>query len=201
VGTVVARNDYAERAELGARASEAALEAARIERAQRGDAAAFAELYDQHLDRVFRNVLYRVGDRAEAEDLTQQVFVRAWQALGRYRVTGAPFVAWLLTIAHNLVVDHYKARREVTPLDDQVELPSREQDPMDQVIAGLRRDELRCALLTLRPDYQQVVALRFFEGFTPGEIAATMGKSEGNVRVMQHRALLELRGRLDREAI
>src|SRR5437762_6742034 len=111
-------SEHADRAVTGAPATDAAVEAARIQRAQRGDAGAFAELYDEHLDRVFRHVLYRVGNRADAEDLTQQVFLRAWQALGRYRITGSPFIAWLLTIAHNLVVDHYKARRELTPLDD-----------------------------------------------------------------------------------
>jgi len=191
-------SDRAERAWAGAGTRDAAEEAERITRAQAGDAEAFAELYDQHLDRVFRHILYRVGDRAEAEDLSQQVFVRAWQALGRYRITGSPFIAWLLTIAHNLVVDHFKARRDVTPLDEQFDLPSREADPSEQVLDRLRSDELRAAILTLRPEYQQIVAMRFLEGFAPGEIAAAIGKTEGNVRVMQHRALQELRRRLDR---
>ncbi len=193
-------SDYADRAETGTPATDAAAEAARIERAQRGDAEAFAELYEQHVGRVYRNVLYRVGDATEAEDLTQQVFVRAWQALGRYRITGTPFVAWLLTIAHNLVVDFYKSRRDVTPLDDAFEVAARGTDPAEQALIGLTHDELRAAILTLRPEYQQIIVLRFLEGLSPGEIAAAIGKSEGNVRVMQHRALQELRGRLNREA-
>lgn len=192
-------SDDAETTIAEEKAAAAALEAARIERAQAGDAQAFAELYELHLDRIYRHVLYRVSDRTEAEDLSQQVFVRAWRALGRYRITGSPFIAWLLTIAHNLIVDYYKARRDVTPLDNALDLPAREADPAEQALAGVRATELREAIAQLRPEYAQIVVMRFLEGFSPGEIAAVIGKSEGNVRVMQHRALQELRRRLDRE--
>src|SRR5436305_2441957 len=92
-------------------------ERAQIELAIAGDEHAFAALYDRHLDRVFRHIYYRVGNRADAEDLTQQVFLKAWQAVGRYRQTGAPFIAWLLTIAHNLVVSFYRKGKEVPLLD------------------------------------------------------------------------------------
>jgi hypothetical protein len=95
-------------------AAVAVSEPALVDAAIAGDGTAFAALYDLHLDRVYRHVYYRVGNRADAEDLTQQVFLQAWRAIGRYRRTAAPFIAWLLTIAHNAIVSHYRKARELT---------------------------------------------------------------------------------------
>src|SRR4051812_24008500 len=89
-----------------------------VSRATRRDAAAFGLLYESHLDRVYRYVYYRVGSTAEAEDLTEQVFLKAWEAIGRYEARGVPFIAWLYRLAHNLVIDHYRAKRPTMPLED-----------------------------------------------------------------------------------
>ncbi len=168
-------------------------EARLLDAAIAGDDAAFARLYDQHLTRVYRHVYYRVGNRDDAEDLTQQVFLQAWRAIGRFQRTGAPFVAWLLTIAHNLVVSFYRQAKEQSALDlDPVAL-ERWSNPEHEVLAEYDRLAVRAAVLQLRPEQQYVVTMRFLEDFEYATIARVLGKSEGNVRVIQHRALNELR--------
>ncbi len=171
-----------------------------IERAIAGDEHAFGALYDRHLDRVYRHIYYRVGNRADAEDLSQQVFLKAWQAIGRYRRTGAPFVAWLLTIAHNLVVSFYRRKKEIPLLDLDPASRERWADPEAQLLDEYDRMAVRQAILRLRPEQQHVVTMRFMEQFDYATIAAALGKSEGNVRVIQHRALTDLRRQLAQEA-
>lgn len=168
-------------------------EDALVARAIGGDAGAFTQLYDRYHDRVYRHLIYRVGRSEDAEDLTQQVFLQAWRALARYRQTGSPFVAWLLTIAHNLVVSFYRRNRAVQPLDaDTRDWPA--DDHLEAVAEQhLEHERARRLMLGLKAEYQQVLAMRFLENLEYREIAAALGKSEGNVRVMQHRALQQLR--------
>ena len=164
-----------------------------IDAATRGDARAFAALYDAHVERVYRHVYYRVGDRADAEDLTQQVFLQAWRAIGRYRRTGAPFLAWLFVIAQNAVAGFYRGRKDVAPLDAEPGVQDRWTDPELAALDGHDRAVVRRAILGLKPDQQQVVLMRFVEGLDHAAVAAALGTSAGNVRVIQHRALRELR--------
>lgn len=168
-------------------------EAALVERATIGDATAFARLYDFHVNRVYRFVYYQVGSHAEAEDLTQQAFLQAWHAIGSYRQTGSPFIAWLLTVAHNVVVgSRRRSQREAKPRARERKVATI-WDTEAEALAGVDRARLREAITRLKPDQQQVIMLRFVERFGYAEIAAAMGKSEGNIRVIQHRALSELR--------
>lgn len=191
-------------AETGSPAPELAdlrAEARLLDAAIAGDDAAFAELYDLHLTRVYRHVYYRVGNRADAEDLTQQVFLQAWRAIGRFQRTGAPFIAWLLTIAHNLVVSFYRQAKDQSALDlDPIAL-ERWSNPEHEVLAEYDRLAVRSAVLQLRPEQQHVVTMRFLENFEYATIARVLGKSEGNVRVIQHRALNELRRLLRGEVV
>jgi len=172
-----------------------------LEAAIAGDAEAFGALYDVYLSRVYRHVFYWVGNHAEAEDLTQQVFLQAWQAMPRYRLTQAPFSAWLLTIAHNLLVSDHRRRKglEACPFDAEVKSVARWTDPEVETFARYESQTVREAVLRLKPEQRQVVLLRFVEDFSHADIAAAMGKSEGNVRVILHRALGELRRLLTRE--
>lgn len=174
-------------------------EALLIEQAAKGDPQSFARLYDLHVDRVYRYVFYRVSDIGVAEDLTQEVFLRGWKALHRFRRTGSPFVAWLLTIAHNLVIDHYRSRKHELSLEADI-VPS-DSATTPQQVAEVRWEQQRLqdAIRQLRPEQQQVIVLHFIEGFEYSEIAALLGKSEGAVRVIQHRALKELRRILGKE--
>jgi len=178
-------------------------DAALIAAAVGGDAPAFAALYDRYVDRVYRHVYYRLGDRGDAEDLTQQVFLNAWRAIGRYRCTGAPFVAWLFTIAHNAVAGFYRRAKATRDLELELEpvATARWTDPEAETLAAYDRAAVRRAILRLRPDQQQVVIMRFVEGLPYAEIAAALSKGEGHVRVLQHRALHELRRLLARQVV
>lgn len=165
-----------------------------VERAVQRDRAAFTALYDKYVDRIYRHVYYRVSNQSEAEDITQEVFIRAWKAINKYKRRGAPFVAWLLAIAHNLVVDYYKTRKESIPLDEARAVGgSDETNPEAMTEASLNRSYIRNAVSKLKGDKQKVILMRFIEGFSYGEIAQALNKSEGAVRVIQHRALGDLR--------
>lgn len=171
-------------------------EAVLVDRAIEGDGDAFAALYARHVDRVYRHCYYYMGNRADAEDMAQQTFLRAWQAIGRYRRGNAPFQAWLLAIAGNLSISRLRLARELPHRVDGHE-EATEDDPQDIVATLDSCDVVRRAVLDLKPDRQQVIILRFIEGMSISEVAATLGKSENNVSVTQHRALGDLRRRLD----
>ena len=168
-------------------------EAILVQRAIGHDADAFGKLYDMHVDRVYRHVYYRVGNEPDAEDLTQQVFLKAWQAVGRYSRAASPFVAWLMTISHNLVVDFYRTRKEKVYLELETLADDRACNPAQVAEDSSEQERLRKAIVQLRGDEQQVVILRFIEGLEYSEIASLLKKSEGNVRVILHRALVKLR--------
>jgi RNA polymerase sigma-70 factor (ECF subfamily) len=176
------------------------LDDALIARATAGDEGAFARLYDTYYDRVFRYVLYRVGRVEDAEDLAQKVFLQAWRALGRYHRTEAPFVAWLLTIAHNSTVSFFRSQRPADTLEFDVVDRSPWHDPDTTLESRYEQERIRKAILELSSDQQQVVTMHFLEDFGYPDIAAALGKSEGNVRVIQHRALQQLRKFLGKEA-
>jgi RNA polymerase sigma-70 factor, ECF subfamily len=174
-------------------------ESSLIQRAIRRDVDAFGRLYDMYVDRVYRHIYYRIGNVADTEDLTQQVFLKAWQAIGRYKKTASPFLAWLITISHNMVVDFYRTKKDKKYLengdipDDSISSPEQETE------ARFVQHRLRQAIVQLRGDQQQVVLLRFIEGFQFKEIASLLGKSDGAIRVILHRALVKLRQILERE--
>jgi len=163
-----------------------------IESARGGNALAFAVLYDRHADRIYRHIAYRVGV-PDCEDLTQQTFLKAWQAMGRYRITDVPFVAWLLTIAHNGVVSFYRSKRDNQVLLDDMPLVEAGSDPHSQAEQRERQRLVRQAISRLKADYQQVVAMRYLEELDYSDIARQVGKKEVTVRVTLHRALQELR--------
>lgn len=169
-----------------------------LESAIDGDADAFGRLYDMHVDRVYRHVYYRVGNVADAEDLTQQVFLRAWQAIHRYKKTAIPFLAWLIKISHNLVVDFYRSNKAITYLDLDFVPGKPSSNPEYMAEARFEQQQIRKAILGLPCDQQQVVLMRFIEGFSYSEIAASISKSEGAVRVILHRALVRLREILEK---
>jgi RNA polymerase sigma-70 factor (ECF subfamily) len=174
-------------------------ETSAINAAIRGDAEAFATLYDRHLDRVYRYVRYWVRTNADAEDLTQQVFLKAWRAISGYRPSSVPFSAWLLVVAHNQVISAFRQAKRI----EYIELEPTSQDPWSNpelaAIAEADRQSLRRAILRLKPEQQQVITMRFLGHLDYCDVAAALGKSEGNVRVIQHRALAELRRLLAHE--
>ncbi len=170
-----------------------------IQKAVGHDPNAFGRLYDMYVDRVYRHVYYRVGNVDDAEDLTQQVFLKAWQAIGRYKKTASPFLAWLMTISHNLVVDFYRTRKDKTYLEAEITADDSALRPERVTEARFEQQRLRRAILQLHGDQQQVILLRFVEGYRNSEIASLLGKSEGAIRVILHRALARLRQILEKE--
>ncbi len=144
-----------------------------VERAISGDPGAFGKLYDMYVDRVYRHIYYRMDNAADAEDLTQQVFLKAWQAIGRYKNTASPFLAWLMTIGHNLVVDFYRTRKDKAYLDTEVAAVDLASNPEQVAVAHSEQQRLRRVIQQLPGDQQRVILLRFIEGFRNPEIALT----------------------------
>lgn len=166
-----------------------------VEKATQRDTDSFGDLYDKYFTRIYSHLYYRVSNVQDAEDMTAQVFLNAWKAMPRYKDTGRPFVVWLLSIAHNLVVDHYRAKRETTSADDIILPADDASNPVAILEANFEKAGLRGAIGKLKkPDQQLVVVMRYIDGMEYPEIAAVLNKSEGAVRVILHRALLNLRG-------
>ena len=172
-----------------------------LRRAHAGDPAAVEELCRREWRPVYATVYRAVRDRAEAEDLTQEVFVRALRALDRYRESAVPFQGFLAVIARNLVTDRRRQRRPIlVPLEDVASPADPRPGPEDAAIGGLERARLAASIGTLRPDYQTVLRLRLVDGRSSDEVAALMGRSPGAIRVLQHRALAALRTALEKGA-
>jgi RNA polymerase sigma-70 factor (ECF subfamily) len=168
-------------------------------RASNGDVDAFGEMYALHRDTIYRYVYYRTGHVAEAEDLTEQTFLKAWEAMERYEHQECGFTGWLYRIAHNLVADHYRTRKETVSIEEllpSLELEGKELAPEELLTYQEDLQQLQAAIAQLPDEQQQVVILRFVEGISHAEVASIIGKSEGNSRVVQYRALATLQGLL-----
>jgi RNA polymerase sigma-70 factor (ECF subfamily) len=169
-----------------------------IERAQAGDGAAFGLLYDRYFDTVFRFVYFRVGNRQLAEDLTADTFLRALKRIGSFTWQGRDLGAWLVTIARNLVADHFKSGRyrlEVTTGDVlDADRPDRgpEGSPEAAVIDHITNVDLLKAVKQLNPEQQECIVLRFLHGFSVAETAQAMSKNEGAIKALQYRAVRAL---------
>jgi RNA polymerase sigma-70 factor, ECF subfamily len=176
---------------------------AMVRDARAGDAAALGQLYDTYRDRVARFATGRLGDAEKAEDVTSETFEAVLRNLGAYRA-GTDFEAWLFTIAHRRVADHFRRRfrRREVELDEAVHPAHRDglpgpllvvDGPEETVLAAERRAEVAGAFRRLRADQQEVLALRVLGGLSAAQVGEVLGKSEGAVRVAQHRALRSLR--------
>ena len=165
-----------------------------VEWAADGNVEAFGELYSIYLDQIHRYVFYQVRDRMTAEDLTEEIFVKVWEALGRYKQKSLAFSAWLYRIAHNHVIDYFRTRRQHLALDEV--MPAAIGNPEQEVEEKLMQEELSEAISYLPPQQRQVIILKFIEGLDNREIAQIMRKRQGAIRVMQMRALMSLRQKL-----
>ena len=164
-----------------------------IERARNGDVAAFGEIYDTHVDSVYRYLLYRVREPSDAEDLTSEVFTRAFANIHRYRWQGKSFLAWLYTIARNAVTDRRRRDRPTVELDNAYGLAAEGPTAHDRAVLGEEVDALRGAVKHLTGEQQEVLVLRFIENMSSREVATILGKNEGAIRALQFRALGRLR--------
>jgi RNA polymerase sigma-70 factor (ECF subfamily) len=165
-----------------------------VEAAQRGDTAAFGQLYDRYVDSVFRYVLFRVGDRTLAEDVTSETFLRAFRRIASISYQGRDVGAWFVTIARNLVLDHVKSSRfklEVATADPDDGSAS-QAGPEHQVLTRLTHVELLRCVQQLGDDQRECIVLRFLQGLSVAETATIMGRNEGAIKALQHRAVRRL---------
>ena len=166
-----------------------------VDRARQGDADAFGLLYDRFQAEIARYLAHRIGDPDMAEDLAQQVFLKAWQAIPRYEARGVPFKAWLYRMAHNQMVDYFRTRRQTTDLDG-IDVPE-EAEAETLVLAAEMSDALGEALSRLSEDHRQVLTLRFLMEKSAREIGEIMGRKEVTIRGLQMRALQALRREIE----
>jgi RNA polymerase sigma-70 factor (ECF subfamily) len=158
------------------------------------DRQAFGELYERYLQKIYTYLYYRTGNHADAEDLTSRVFQKAYVHLPGYEHLGLPFSAWLYRIAHNMVANWYRdqARRKVVGLDEAVRHSS-EEDPGSSAEKTDEQERLLQLIRKLPEEKQQVIILKFAEGYSNAEIGRILGRSEGAIKSLYHRTLLTLR--------
>ncbi len=165
-----------------------------IQKAQSGESEAFGILYDTYLPKIYRFILLKVSKKTDAEDLTHQVFLSAWQNIRTYRFQGNPFSSWLYKIAHNAVIDFYRTQKpsidiELVSEDSFAHLPDLE----NELDRGMELIQIRHALTQLKPDEQSILIMKFVDELSNKEIAETLHKTEGAIRVIQHRALKQIK--------
>jgi RNA polymerase sigma-70 factor (ECF subfamily) len=166
-----------------------------IRRALQGDVEAFGDLYTRYLDQLYRYVFYRVADEQVAEDLTENIFLKVWENLAKLQKPHTSFPAWLYRIAHNVIIDHYRTQKPTVSWDD---LSERQMSTMDdspeKVLLDVEESkQLAKAISQLKPRLAQVIVCRFIQKLSHAQTAEIMGLNEGHIRVLQYRALKQLR--------
>ena len=183
---------------------DSAITLALVERAQTGDATAFGDLYDRYVDLIYRYIYYRVGTAQIAEDLTSETFLRALRRITTFTWQGRDVGAWFITIARNLIADHYKSGRyrlEMTTDDISTAGPTLiTAGPEDAVLEAMQNKVLLTAVKQLNPEQQECIVLRFLQGLSVAETAQIMGKNDGAIKALQYRAIRTL-GRLLPEGV
>ena len=198
-------DDMAEIADHAPAEGESAITLALVQRAQGGDAEAFGELYDRYVDVVYRYIYYRVGTQQLAEDLTSETFLRALRRISSFTWQGRDVGAWFVTIARNLIADHYKSGRyrlEMTTEDMTAVSESRDaaDSPESSVLESMQNKVLLEAVKQLNAEQQECIVLRFLQGLSVAETAEAMGKNDGAIKALQYRAIRSL-GRLLPEGV
>jgi RNA polymerase sigma-70 factor (ECF subfamily) len=165
-----------------------------VESAAAGNIESFGEIYSIYLDRIYRYVIYQVRDKATAEDLSEEIFWKAWRGLAKYRWDGHPFSAWLYRIAHNQIVDYFRTNRKYQNIE--MESLAGDTDPEQELSRKQMERLLVSAVYSLPEQQRQVIILKFIEGLDNQEIEQIMGKKQGAIRMLQMRALTTLRQKL-----
>ena len=165
-----------------------------VRRAKENDEAALTQLYEENFDKIYRYIVLKTGDRTEAEDMTQQVFLKAFKSISGYRSKGSPFSSWLFRIAHNQMVDYWrkKSKRATVPLEESM-VGSSHSNPSSEVERKTDIENLVAATKQLTSLQREVVSLRFAGGLSLAEVAKAMGKNEGAIKALQHSAVVSLR--------
>ncbi len=170
-----------------------------VDRAKRGERRALEELYLLHFDRIYSYLQMSVGNRHDAEDLTNQTFIKMLESIDRFEWRAAPFSAWLFRIAHNLAMDHFRSGRRVQPEEDPVQpQDSTEHSAEDEALQAIGRQSMLGMIESLSLDQQHVLTLKFVFNFSNRDAAQILGKTEGAVKSLQHRALASLQRQVTR---
>ncbi len=164
-----------------------------IRRAQQHDQMALTQIYEENFDKIYRYVVLKIGDRTEAEDITQQVFINTLKSISSFKWKGVPFSAWLFRIAHNQIVDYWrkKSKRVTVPLDDSIR--DKDDNPGILLEKNMDIEQLVTATRRLTEAQREVISLRFAGELAISQVAKIMGKSEGAVKALQHSAVVALR--------
>jgi RNA polymerase sigma-70 factor (ECF subfamily) len=173
-----------------------------LKEAQAGNVESFSEIYTRYAEGIFRFLFLHLDNRLDAEDLTGEVFYRAYKALPEYKLQGVPFTAFLYRIARNALTDFYRKSRHaknLVSLDEVDESQGLASDSNGRFQEKVDRRELVSLLEGLKAEYRMVISLRFFSGLSPEETARVMNRSVGAVRVLQFRALAVLRTKLTQD--
>jgi RNA polymerase sigma-70 factor (ECF subfamily) len=173
-----------------------------ITSAVKGNSSAFGQLYDHYQPMIYRFVAVKVSRREEAEDITHQVFLSAWQNIKSYEHRGHPFSSWLYQVARNQVIDHYRAKRINTDIEaidpEYFAAPASVEFTLPM---KLQMETVREAMQKLKQDYQDIIIMRFVEEISIKEAAVALNKTEGAIKLMQHRAIRELKKLLKDESL
>jgi RNA polymerase sigma-70 factor (ECF subfamily) len=160
---------------------------------RKGDSSAFGKLYDHYQPMIYRFVFIKVGHREEAEDITHQVFLQAWQNIRTYRHRGHPFGSWLYKIARNRVIDHYRSRKDDVSLEAVENIKTTEEDSSAALLRRMEMEKVTKGIEKLKQEYQDIIIFRFVEDFSVRETADIIHKTEGAVKLIQHRAIEALK--------
>jgi RNA polymerase sigma-70 factor (ECF subfamily) len=182
----------------GSLSSEQRAEAELVARLQAYDEAAIRQVYRLYADSIYRYAFYQSGDPELAEDVAGEVFVRMMESIGTYAYRGRPISAWLYRTARNLIIDHQRRRNRLKPLDEAIESSLISDNPIDLAELQLTANEMYATLNGLTDEQRQVIVLKFLENLDNRRIAEIIGKSEGSVKSLQHRALRSLRRLLEK---
>ncbi len=165
-----------------------------VARAARGDVDAFSKLYEQNFDRVYRYLYVRLGNEAESEDITQEVFAKVLEVISSFQWRDVPFASWLFRIAHNKMIDHIRKEKKIERVDsEETVLSLDDPDPADMAEQNLQLEKVRHNIGRLSPAQREVIWLRFGAGLTTTEVASALGKSTGTVKALQYNGIVALR--------
>jgi RNA polymerase sigma-70 factor (ECF subfamily) len=164
-----------------------------IARAKNKDKKAFGILYDYYQPKIYRFIFIKTGSKEDSEDLTHQVFLSAWQKIEEYEERGFPFSGWLYQIARNAVIDFYRSKRHNVQLEEVENILPDNSYIEEDIDLKIKLEKLMNAIKQLKTDYQDVVIMRFVDDLSVREVANILNKSEGSIKLMQHRAIKKLK--------
>jgi RNA polymerase sigma-70 factor, ECF subfamily len=163
-----------------------------LKKAQKGDSESFALIYDHFSPKIYKFIYFRVGHKEVAEDVLSDTFVKSWQKINHVN-SPAALSAWLYQIAKNNIIDYYRIKKETVALEDVEDFLEDEVNPVDTTSLNMDQKRILQVMNQLPPEQQEVIKYKFFEDLSNEEIAYVMNKTEGAIRVIQHRAITKLK--------